>query len=79
MQPREINNFRCRAKSCGYRQIKIKCLNRQDKNGNLLYVVNAIEPISGEHIQAVLTVGQFTSLCWYGKKSQRAFERHNVD
>jgi len=79
MQPREINNFRFRAKSCGYRQIKIKCLNQEDENGNLLYMVTAVEPISGEHIQAVLTVGEFTSLCWYGKKSQRAFGRQNAD
>lgn len=75
MQPKEINNFRYRAKSCGYRQIKIKRLKQKDENENVLYVVTAVEPISGCQIRAVLTVGAFTSLCWYGKRSQRAFGR----
>ena len=73
MQPRALNNFRYRAKSCGYREVKIKRLKLKDKCGEDLYQVSAIEPISGFRITAVYPVCEFKRLCWYGKRAQKAF------
>lgn len=73
MQPRVLNNFRFRARSMGYRSIKIKRLQERDRYGEYLYLVTAVEPLSRSVVRAVYSLDDFRHLCWYGKRSQRAF------
>lgn len=79
MQDKVLNNFRFRAHSMGYKDIHIKRLKEKDKYDNCLYLVSAIEPLSGMEVRAVYTYYDFPRLCWYGKKSQRAFGQQDVD
>ena len=73
MQPRVLNNFRFRASSMGYTAIRIRRLKERDKYGGYLYLVTAVEPLSQSEIKAVYSLDDFRRLCWYGKRSQKAF------
>ena len=57
----------------GYTSIRIKRLKDCDKYGDCLYLVTAVEPLSHSEVKAVYSLDDFRRLCWYGKRSQKAF------
>ena len=60
-----------RAKSYGYRGVKIKCIGN-DTHGKL-YKVTAFEPLTGQKVEGTYYSWYFNSLLRYGKKWQKKF------
>lgn len=53
-QPCEIRAFRKRLKSAGYSDIEIMRLGELDSSGDRLYLVRAVEPLSGVDVSVRL-------------------------
>lgn len=69
MQPRIMDNFRKRAKSYGYLNIKIKCTNKEKK----IYSVTAIDPLSGTRVYAHYELEFFDKLLRHGASWNRIY------
>lgn len=71
MQCNSLQNFRMRAKSYGYKNVKIKRVGRDE--GGTLYKVTAFEPLTGQKVEGTYYSWYFNSLLRYGKKWQKKF------